>query len=48
MKTLKIDENTHQELTKIMARLSLKDGKKRTYSEVIDELINAWEKQHEE
>jgi len=42
MKTLKITEQTHQELTRIKGAVTQKTGKETTYDEAIQELIIAW------
>jgi hypothetical protein len=42
MKTLKITEQTHQELTRIKGAVTQKTGKETTYDEAIQELITVW------
>ncbi|MCP8320506.1 MAG: hypothetical protein H3Z52_06160 [archaeon] len=36
---MKLSRTTHNELTKLLAELTAKNGKKRTYDEVIMDLI---------
>jgi predicted CopG family antitoxin len=43
--TIKISEETHVELNKIKGSLLAKDGKERSFDDVIRELIACW-KQH--
>jgi hypothetical protein len=42
LKTLKITEVTHQELTKVKGSVTAKTGKETTYDDAILELINFW------
>lgn len=42
VKTMKISEDTHRELTKISAQLTAQDGQRRTFDETIMELIGAY------
>jgi len=45
MKTLKINEDTHKELTKMKGELMAQNGNPDlTYDQVIMELIKAWKK----
>jgi hypothetical protein len=46
LKTLKITEATHQELTKVKGSITAKTGKDATYDDAILELINFWKSQH--
>jgi hypothetical protein len=43
VKTLKISDNTHKELTILSAKLTAKDGKRRTFDEAIMEIIIKYE-----
>ncbi len=42
VKTMKITDNTHRELTKISAQLTAQDGQRRTFDETIMSLIEAY------
>jgi hypothetical protein len=42
LKTLKINESTHQELTKVKGSITAKTGKDATYDDAILELIRVW------
>ncbi len=42
IKTLKITEATHQELTKVKGAITAKTGKDATYDDAILELIKSW------
>ena len=44
MKTLKITEQTHRELTEIQAKLYNEQGLKMTYNEIINGLITVLER----
>jgi hypothetical protein len=43
MKTLKISDQTHAKLTKIVGQLTSKTGKINTYEDVINELLDKYE-----
>jgi hypothetical protein len=47
LKTLKIAELTHQELTKVKGSITARTGKDATYDEAILELIKLWKNQKE-
>lgn len=42
LKTLKIQESTHTELTKIKGKITSETGKDATYDDAIMELIEEW------
>lgn len=42
LKTLKIQETTHKELTKVKGAITSETGKESTYDGAIIELINTW------
>jgi len=42
LKTLKITEATHQELTKVKGSITAETGKDATYDDAILELIKVW------
>ncbi len=42
MKTMKISDDTHRELTIISAQLTARDGKRRTFDETIMNLIDVY------
>jgi hypothetical protein len=44
MKTLKIQDETHTELTRIVGELTARNGSQKTYDETIMELIQFWRK----
>jgi hypothetical protein len=41
--TIKVSDQIKEKLNKIGGDLAAKNGKRRTYEEVIEELIRAWE-----
>ena len=45
IKTLRIAEATHQELTKVKGSITAKTGKEATYDDAILELIRIWKSQ---
>jgi hypothetical protein len=45
VKTLKISDNLHIELTKVKGELTAATGKEATYENTITELIKFWKKQ---
>lgn len=42
VKTMKLTDSTHKELTRISAALTAKDGQRRTFDETIIELIESY------
>jgi hypothetical protein len=42
VKTMKITDSTHRELTRVSAILTAKDGRRRTFDETILELIEIY------
>lgn len=44
MPTIKVSEQLKQKLNKIGGDLATRNGKRRTYEEVIQELIKTWER----
>ena len=44
MKMLKIKEETHKELTSILGELTARNGKIKTYDDVLKELLAAYKK----
>lgn len=42
LKTLKIKEETHRELTKIVGELQARNGKIKSFDDAIIELIRSW------
>lgn len=40
MKTLKVSEHVHQELTRLFGEMMLRSGKRPTYSDVIKALVS--------
>ena len=43
-KTLKIEEEVHTELTKVVGHVTAQEGKQATYEDAIMFLINEWKK----
>jgi len=48
MTTIHISEQTHKELKKIKGELMAKNGKERSFDDVVLELIRFWKEKHEE
>jgi len=48
MTTIHISEQTHKELKKIKGELMAKNGKERSFDDVVLELIKFWKEKHEE
>jgi len=46
MKTIRLSDEIHAELTKIVGELIARKGKKITYDEAIKELIDFWREHH--
>jgi len=46
MKTIRLSDDIHAELTKIVGELIVQKGKRITYDEAIKELIAFWRKHH--
>ncbi|MCW4007386.1 MAG: hypothetical protein NWF09_01660 [Candidatus Bathyarchaeota archaeon] len=44
MKTLKISDETHAKLTRIVGQLTATSGKKKTYEDAINALLDQYEK----
>ena len=44
--TIKISEETHNELNKIKGYFLIKDGKEKSFNEVIKEILTFWRNQH--
>ena len=40
MKTIRISDNTHRELTRLLGKMMAKTGKTQTYNDVVDALIS--------
>jgi hypothetical protein len=47
MKTLKIKEETHRELTKVLGDVMAEKGERVTYDVAITRLIEFWRENHE-
>jgi len=47
MKTLKISDSVHEELTRIKGQLIARNGKTKSYSDAIAELIQFWKEKKE-
>ncbi len=48
VKTMKLTDSTHRDLTMISAALTAKDGKRRTFDETIIELIENYRSKEKE
>jgi len=46
MKTIRLSDENHAELTKIVGKLIVRKGKRITYGEAIKELIDFWREHH--
>ena len=44
MKTIRIEDQTHIELSKVKGELTIRNGKTKSYDETIKELILVWKK----
>ena len=44
MKTIRIEDQTHIELSKVKGELTIRNGKTKSYDNVITELILLWRK----
>jgi predicted CopG family antitoxin len=44
LKTIRIAEETHTELTKVKGELTRRNGKSKSYDQTIMELIDSWQK----
>ena len=47
MKSIKIEDSVYVELLKLKASLTAKNGKTRTFSEAIKELIDSYKAKHQ-
>ena len=48
MSSIRISQKAKSKLAKIGARLTLKDGNTRSMEEIIDLLVDYWEKEHKQ
>jgi len=47
VKTMKISDETHRELTKVSAKITAEDGERRTFDETIMEIITVYRQKEE-